>query len=180
MHKPRNKENPKIPKYSSTFCLFLVEMEKVLLIFCRNPIFLLHLSNLLLLLLLIKLLAHLGLLIVQNNQIPIRHVETRQVIHRRFGVVDILVNYKGRSSRVLVCADPYLANRPVLSENIVHLLARDIEGKVSDVEDAIHLRWKTSVALPETDCGHRDFEDIGGVLLLTEQGTSFWVIKLFG
>lgn len=126
----------------------------ILLIFSGNSIFLLHLSNLILLLLLIKFLAHLRLLIIQNNQIPIGYIKPRQVIHRRFGIVNIFVNHKRRSARVLASPNTYLANGAVLAEYVVHLFGRNVEREVSDVENSVHFWWKTGVALPQTDCRH--------------------------
>uniref|UniRef100_A0A2P2IK38 Uncharacterized protein MANES_01G177500 n=1 Tax=Rhizophora mucronata TaxID=61149 RepID=A0A2P2IK38_RHIMU len=146
----------KIPKYKNFFFFELIH----LLIFSRNSVFLLHLGDLLLLLLLVKLLAHLRLLVVQNDQVPVGDVEAREVVHSRLGVVDVLVDDEGGSASVLVGSDPDLADRPVLPEDIVHLLARDVEREVADVENPVHLRRKSGVPLPETDRRHRDLRQL--------------------
>lgn len=124
------------------------------LIFSGDTVLLLHPSDLLLLLLLIELLAHLGLLIVEHDQVPVRDVEPGEVVDRRLGVVDVLVHHEGRTASVLVRTDSDLANRSVLAEDVVHLFAGDVEGKVPHVQHAVHLRGKPGVALAEADRRH--------------------------
>jgi len=95
------------------------------------------------------------LLIIQHDKVAIRHIEAGEVIDSGFGIVDVLVDDEGRSARVLVSANADLANRAVFAEDIVHLLARYVEGKVAHVQDAVYLRRQPRVSLPETDRRHR-------------------------
>ncbi|KAF1864171.1 hypothetical protein Lal_00048736 [Lupinus albus] len=71
----------------------------------------------------IKLLAHLSLLVIENDEVTISNVETREVIDGGFGVVDILVDHEGGATCVLVGADTDLAYGTVFAEDIVHLFA---------------------------------------------------------
>ena len=73
-----------------------------------------HPRDFLLLLPLIKLLAQLGLLIVEHDQLPARDVEAREVVDSRLGVVDALVHDEGRTASVLVHTDSDLLNSSVL------------------------------------------------------------------
>lgn len=130
------------------------ERVKRLLIFSGDAVLLLHPGDLLLLLLLVELLAHLGLLIVEHDQVPVGNVEAREVVDRRLGVVDILVHDEGRTASVLARTDSDLPNRSVLAEDIVHLLAGDVEGEVPHVQHAVHLRGEPGVALAEADRRH--------------------------
>ena len=130
------------------------ERVQRLLIFSGDAVLLLHPGDLLLLLLLVELLAHLRLLIVEHDQVPVRNVEAREVVDRRLGVVDILVHDEGRTASVLVRTDSDLPNRSVLAEDVVHLLAGDIEGEVPHVQHAVHLRREPGVALAEADRRH--------------------------
>lgn len=119
---------------------------KLLIFVKRDTILLLHLDELFLLLLLIELLAHLGLLIVENDEIPIGDVEAREVVDGGFCVVDVLVDDKGRAASILVGADSDLADGTVLAEDVVHLFAGDVEWQVADVENSVHLRRQPRVA----------------------------------
>ena len=40
--------------------------------------------------------------VVEHNEVAIRHVEARQVVHRRFCVIDVLIHHVGRPPSVLV------------------------------------------------------------------------------
>lgn len=127
---------------------------RTLLIFGRDSVLLLHPSDLLLLLFLVEFLAHLGLLVVEHDEVTVGDVEARKVIDGGLGIIDIFVDHEGRTARVFVRPDSYLPNRSVLAEYVVHLLARDVERKVTNVKHTVYLRWKTGVPLPETDRRH--------------------------
>lgn len=122
---------------------------KLLIFVKRDTILLLHLDELFLLLLLIELLAHLGLLIVENDEIPIGDVEAREVVDGGLGVVDVLVDDKGGAASILVGADSDLADGTVLAEDVVHLFAGDVEWQVADVENSVHLRRQPRVAFSQ-------------------------------
>ena len=94
------------------------------------------------------------MLVVEHDQVPVRDVEPGEMVHGLFRVVDVLVDDEGRAFRVLVASDSYLANRAVLAEDVVHLLARYVEGEVPDVEHAVYFRWEPRVLLAQTDRRH--------------------------
>ena len=96
--------------------------HRLLIFVKRDAVLLLHLGELVLLLLLIKLLAHLGLLIVENDEVPIGDVEAREMIDGGLGVIDVLVDNERGAASVLVGADSDLADGTVLAEDVVHLL----------------------------------------------------------
>uniref|UniRef100_A0A1J3DJ41 Uncharacterized protein n=1 Tax=Noccaea caerulescens TaxID=107243 RepID=A0A1J3DJ41_NOCCA len=130
------------------------ESKTVLLIFGRDTILLLQLGNLFFALLLVELLAHLRVLVIQDDEVAIRDVEAGEMVDGVLRVVDILVNDEGRAFGVLVAADPNLANPAVLAEYIVHLLARYVERKVPNVEHSIDLRWEPGVFVAIIVCYH--------------------------
>ena len=122
--------------------------ETELLIF-GEPILLLQLDDLFLLLLGILLLRHLGLLVIEDDEVAIGDVEAGEMVDRSLGVVDVLVDNEGCAASVLVGAQPDLADCSILAEDVVHLLARDVEREVAHVKHTVHLRRKPSVPLPQ-------------------------------
>ncbi|KAK7407243.1 hypothetical protein VNO78_08982 [Psophocarpus tetragonolobus] len=84
-------------------------------------------ENLVLLFLLIKLLNHLGLLIIKNDEVLIGNVEAEEVVDGGFGVIDVLINHKHHIVRVLV---PH-------------------------VQHTIHLQRQARVSLPEINSYNR-------------------------
>lgn len=133
-------------------------VRHLLLIFRGNTVFLLHPGDFILFLLLVELFAHLGLLVVQHDQIPIRNVETGEVIHRRLSIVDILVDNERCTSSILVRPNPNLPNRAVLAENIVHLLAGYVKRQISDIQNSVDLRRQPRVSLAgKAERGHGGF-----------------------
>jgi hypothetical protein len=102
----------------------------------------------------VELLAHLGLLVVEYDEVAVGHVEAGEVVYGGLGVVDVLVDHEGRASRVLARPHPDLPYRPVLPKDVVHLLARYVERQVPHVQHAVHLRRKPRVRLTQADCRH--------------------------
>ncbi|CAA0805873.1 Calcium-dependent protein kinase 17 [Striga hermonthica] len=95
-----------------------------------NPELLLKLLDLLVLLPPVKLLAHLGLLVIQDDQVPVGHVEPGQVVDGILGVVDILVNHEGGAAGAFARLDADLPYGAVLAEYVVRLLVRNVEGRL--------------------------------------------------
>lgn len=89
-------------------------------------------------------------MIIENDEVAVGDVEAGEVVDGGFGVVDVLVDDESGSASVLVGADADLANGAVFAKDVVHLLAGDVEGKVPNVQHAVHLRRKPRVPLPET------------------------------
>jgi hypothetical protein len=75
----------------------------------------------------IKLLAHLGLLVIEHDKVAIGHVEAGEVVDGGLGVVYVLVYHEGHAKRVLAHPHPNLPYNPVLPKDAVHLLARYVE-----------------------------------------------------
>ena len=91
---------------------------------------------------------------VENNEVPIGDVEAGEVVDGSLGIVDVLVDNEGGAARVLVGADLDLADGTVLAEDVVHLLAGDVDWQVADLEDPVHLRRQPRVAFSEGDGRH--------------------------
>ena len=108
-------------------------------VFGGDAVLLLQPCDLIFLLLLVELLAHLGLLVVEHDEVAIGDVEAGEVVDGGLGVVDVLVDDEGGAPGVLVGADPDLADRAILAEDVVHLLAGDIERKIPHVQHPVHL-----------------------------------------
>ena len=104
-----------------------------------HPVLLLELRDLRRLPRLVRLLARLGGVVVQHDEVSIRHVESAEVVHRLLGVVDVLVHHVGGALRVLLVPESDLADGAVLAEDVVHLVGGDVEGKITHVEHAVHL-----------------------------------------
>ena len=102
----------------------------------------------------IEFLAHLGLLVVQHDEVAVGDVEAGEVIDGGLGVVDVLVDDEGGAASVLARADSDLPNGAVLAEYVVHLFARYVERQVPNVEYAVHLRWQPRVSLAKAYARH--------------------------
>lgn len=61
----------------------------------------------------IEFLAHLGLLVVQHDEVAVGDVEAGEVIDGGLGVVDVLVDDEGGAASVLARADSDLPNGAV-------------------------------------------------------------------
>ena len=77
----------------------------------------------------------------QDNQVPVGYVEAREVLDGVLRVIDVFVNNKSRPFRVPRVSQPDLPDGPVLSEDIVQLVALDVEGQVANVKHPVHL-WR--------------------------------------
>ena len=61
------------------------------------------------------------------------------MIHRILRVVDVLVHHVRGAARVPLVPEPDLADRPVLAEDVVHLVGGDVEREVTHVQRAVNL-----------------------------------------
>lgn len=120
-----------------------------------DSILLLEPGDFLLLLLDVGFLGHLGGLVVEHDEVAVGDVEAGEVVDGVLGVVDVLVDDVGGAARFLGVAQPDLPDRAVLAEDVVHLLARDVERQVPHVENPVHLRRETRVPLPQARRRHR-------------------------
>lgn len=91
------------------------------------------------------------------------------------GVVDVFVDHVGRAARVLVRPDSYLPYRSVLAEDVIHLLAGDVERQVPHIEHAVYLGRKPGVSFPETDRRHcgLGFGRLDAEKIVTERTKAF-------
>jgi hypothetical protein len=134
-------------------------------------VLLLEPSDLVLLLLDIRLLGHLGGLVVEHDEIAVGDVEAGEVVDGVLGVVYVLVDDVGGAARVLGVAQPDLPNRAVLAEDVVHLLARDVERQIPHVQHPVHFGWEARVPLPQARRCHRRRAEFARVW-------GFWVYAL--
>ncbi|KAF7114132.1 hypothetical protein RHSIM_RhsimUnG0098200 [Rhododendron simsii] len=91
---------------------------------------------------------------VEHDVVAVGDVEAREVVDGGLGVVDVLVDHEGGGPGVLAIADADLAYGALLAEDVLHLLARDVEGEVADVQYAVHVRRESRVGLAEADRRH--------------------------
>jgi hypothetical protein len=70
------------------------------------------------------------------------------VVDGVLGVVDVLVHDVRSAARVPAVAQPDLPDGAVLAEDVVHLLAGDVERQVPHVQHPVHLRRQTRVTAP--------------------------------
>ncbi|TQE01475.1 hypothetical protein C1H46_012955 [Malus baccata] len=75
------------------------------------------------------------------------------------------------ASGVLVRPDAKLPYCAVLAEDVVHLLALDVEEEVADVEHAVDFWWEAGVDFAEADCAHSG--GFGGVWIVGKRGKNW-------
>merc|ERR1711977_357936 len=89
---------------------------------------------------------HSCFVVVEHNQVPIRNVEAGEVVYRVFRVEDILVHNESSSLRVSRITQSDLSYGPVLAEDIVQLLALNIEWQVTNIKHSVHFRRQPCVS----------------------------------
>ena len=84
-------------------------------------------------------LRRLSALVIQHDQVAVRDVESAEVLARLLGVVDVLVDDVGGALGRLGRPEANLSQGAVFTEYLVHVLAADVEGEVTDVQRAVDL-----------------------------------------
>eukprot|EP00215_Chloropicon_roscoffensis_P005996 CAMPEP_0197501488 /NCGR_PEP_ID=MMETSP1312-20131121/722_1 /TAXON_ID=464262 /ORGANISM="Genus nov. species nov., Strain RCC2335" /LENGTH=123 /DNA_ID=CAMNT_0043047421 /DNA_START=63 /DNA_END=431 /DNA_ORIENTATION=+ len=90
---------------------------------------------------------------LEHNKIPVRDIETAEMVNCVLRVKNILVHDKGCALGRLRFPEPDLTYGAVLPEDPIHLIARDVEGQVPHVKHAVHLGRQPDV--PTAGCGRR-------------------------
>jgi hypothetical protein len=102
-----------------------------------------HESDILLPLLQIHLLLHALGLEIQHDEVSPAYIKTAQLISCHFRIIYVLEHYESGPTGILLIPQAHLTYRAVFTEDIIHFLVRNLEWKVANKEDTIHLRRKT-------------------------------------
>ena len=113
----------------------------------RKAVLGLHGRQLGLLLVRVQLLEGLVGLVVEDDEVPVADVEAAKMVASVLGVEDVLVDDEGGAAGLGCVANSNLPYCAVFSENVVHLLGRNLVRQVPDVQNSVHFWGKSNLQM---------------------------------